>query len=371
MQARVVLGTALLVLLSSLTACSEEKAELSAGDIVRARQDDQFESGRRTTITMPVGRLLVWTEDPVESAGADETRTRQTVDAPAGAVLVPITWQYDPWASNRLDGIVDTSDTPRINLVTETESYRVPPPERDAEGNAESFYVVADGDAEERTLEIEFDGVTQTLDLASGERDEGIAAALYDIEDDQLKKTSCTDEKWFDPRYVSADFTCNTVGPVITPYAAGEWAPEGSVWLAVTLTTRMGVYAETDLLGSGARYFSRGVKVTAEIDREKADYTLVSQSDLNQCPVPGTNTCAESTTYVFEVPEEDPEQGPFVVELTYKQVEQVSYGQWDEPRKRKVVGKEKLYLWKDPKDKKRKKNRDDESEETSEELTEE
>ena len=121
--------------------------------------DDQFNDGKEVTVVLPTGRLLINAADPVDSAGADQTRERENVDAPAGAVLVPITWQYDTWASDRLDGIFDTDDTPIVNLVSDGQDYRLPPPDSDAVAG-ESFYVVVDGDGEDRELELEFDGVT-------------------------------------------------------------------------------------------------------------------------------------------------------------------------------------------------------------------
>ena len=199
-------------------------------------------------------------------------------------MLVPISWQYDPWDKGRLDGIVATTDTPIIDLVSNGEHYRLPPPQLEDEGG-ESFYVVVDGDAKARSLEIAFDGVTQTVNLATGKTDEGEAAALYDIGDDALAKKPCDDAQWFDSDTVVAEFSCDLFGPVLTPYAAGEWAPEGSLWLALTVQTDMRVYGETDGLGGGARYTATRVKVKPEIDGE-APAEVLSTEDIGRC-LPG------------------------------------------------------------------------------------
>ena len=121
--------------------------------MIKARVDNQFEDGKEAEVTMPTGRLLIHADKPV--------------DAPAGAVLVPISWQYDPWDKGRLEGIVATTDTPIIDLASDDEHYRLPPPQLEEEGG-ESFYVVVDGDAKARSLEVAFDGVTQTVNLAPG-----------------------------------------------------------------------------------------------------------------------------------------------------------------------------------------------------------
>ena len=146
---------------------------------------------------------------------------------------MPISWQYDPWQTGRLDGILATADDPVVDLVTDEERYRLPPPQLD-DADGESFYVVVDGEADTRSLEIEFDGVTQTVNLANGRTDQGDAAALHDIDDGELTKRVLRRgrRQWFDSDTVVADFSCDLFGPVLTPYAAGEWAPEGSLWLA-------------------------------------------------------------------------------------------------------------------------------------------
>ncbi len=355
MQARAVIGSFVLVLTSLLAACNEESQAPEAGDVIQARADNQFEDGRESDVALPTGRLLIRSAEPVDSATADETRIREAVDAPAGTVLVPISWQYDPWSSDRLDGIFATNQTPIVELVTNGEQYRLRPPDPAAEAG-ESFYVVVDGNAEERSLEIEFDGVTQSIDLETGSRDEDRAAPLYDIEDEKLRKKPCDEADWFDTRTVNAEFVCDLVGPVLTPYAAGEWAPEGSMWLALTVSTELGVYAETDLFGSGARYAGREVKLKAEIDGEEPAYRLSTEDESDQCP--SGFGCNAAAHVVFEVPEDDVEQGPLVIELTYKLTMLNSWGTWDGRERLTVTADEKLKLWETENKKKKKKAED-------------
>ena len=347
MRARAVIGSILLVLSALLAACGEEQDSTKAGDIIKARVDDQFRDGEEATVALPTGRLLIHADEPVDSASADETRTRQTVDAPAGAVLVPISWQYDPWDKGRLDGIVDSADTPIVDLVSDTEHYRLPPPELDDE-DGESFYVVVDGDAEKRSLEIEFDGVLQSVNLANGRTDEGDAAALYDVEDGALKRKPCDEEEqWFDSARVVAEFTCDLFGPVLTPYAAGEWAPDGSLWLALTVHTEMRVYGASNGLGGGARYIAKDVKVTPEIDGVAPAFELSTDDAADICPVAITTACGWSKHLIFEVPADDGEQGPLDLDVSYKMRVTVAWGGHDPEKKMKVEAAEELKLWDD------------------------
>lgn len=349
MRFRGVSGSILLVVFVLLAACGEEDASTKAGDIIKARVDDQFKDGEEATVTLPTGQLLIHATDPVDSASDDDTRIRDAVDAPAGAVLVPVSWQYDPWYKGRLDGIVATTDNPTVDLVSGSDHYRLPPPQLDDEGG-ESFYVVVDGDAEPRSLEIEFDGVTQTVDLTTGRIDEGDAAALYDVDEFELTKRPCDEDQWFDSDHVAAEFSCEVSGPVLTPYAAGRWAPAGSIFLALTLSTEMGVYGETDLLGSGARYTARSVDVAAEIDGEEPSYRIKNRDPADQCPVLPTISCRSSAHLIFEVPEEDGEQGPLALDISYQLTLLDSWGNWAEADRRTVNDEGTFKLWEEERD---------------------
>lgn len=344
MRARAVTGSILLLLCALLVACGEEKDTTKTGDIIKARLDDQFKDGEEATVTIPTGRLLIHAAEPVDRASTEETRTRQAVAAPAGAVLVPISWQYDPWDKRRLDGIIDSASTPIVALVIDSRSYRLPPPQVDDEGG-ESFYVVVDGDAEDRSLEIDFDGVTQSVDLVTGRVDKGDAAALYDIEAGALKKESCDDEPWFNSPIVVAEFTCDLSGPVLTPYAAGAWAPEGSLWLALAVRTGMRVYGETNGFGGGARYGATRVKVTPEIDGVAPAFEMTTDDVADACPAPVTRVCGWSKYLVFEVPADDPEQGPLDLEVSYRMRLAVAWGGLDAPKRIQVKASEALKLW--------------------------
>ncbi len=343
---RVVLGSVLLVLSALLAACDDEAESTKAGDIINARLDDQFKSGREAIVRIPTGQLLIHAADPVGSASSDETRTREKVSAPSGGTLVPISWQYDPWASDRLYGILDSTDTPIVDLVSDGEHYRLRPPTPDAEGG-ESFYVVVDGDAEERSLEIAFDGVTQSVNLKNGRTDKSSAAGLYDISDDRLKKKGCDEEKWFESAKTSAEFSCDLIGPVLTPYAGGEWAPDGSLWLALTVETTLRGYSLVDLLGGGARYSATSVKVKAKIDDEKPEFELSTNSPADTCPVAGTYTCGWSRSVVFEVPADDGEQGPLDLKVKYHLLRAAAFGEFDPPTRKVVKDKQELKIWKD------------------------
>ncbi|KAA1421534.1 hypothetical protein F0U44_04400 [Nocardioides humilatus] len=361
MRARAVVGLVLLVLTPLLAACGDDQDLPKAGDIIRARLDNQFKKARESEVQLPTGRLIIRSGQPVESASADQTRTREVVDAPSGAVLVPISWQYDPWASDKLDRIFATEDSPIVELDSGGNSYRLTPPQPEAEG-AESFFVVVTGDGTERTLKITFDGVAQTVDLRTGSREEGDAAGLYDITDEKLKQRSCSDdEKWFDTTTQLAEFECNLTGPVLTPYASGEWAPEGELWLVMTAATQLRVFGETNLFGGGARYGATSTKVVPKLAGEDPDQELSTDDDADKCPMPAQTTCGWSKSLIFSVPADDPEQGPLKLKVSYKLLLGTSWNGYDADKHKRIVAKEKFKIWKKPA-KKDKLDRQDEQE---------
>jgi hypothetical protein len=345
MRARVVVGSVLLVLAPLLAACGGDDNPPKAGDIIQARLDDQFRKGREAEVALPTGRLLIHAGEPVKKASGDDTRTREEVAAPSGSVMVPITWQYDPWSSGKLDTIFDTDDTPVVDLVSGEEHYRLTPPRPETEG-AESFYVVVAGDGSDRSLEISFDDVAQTVDLSDGSVDKGDAEGLYDITDDKLGKLPCDKAKWFNSDLVAAEFTCELHGPVLTPYASGKWAPEGMTWLAVTVTTTMRAYGETDGLGGGARYLAGAVRTKPTIDDAKPASVISTEEPDDQCPAVSRQICGWSKQLVFAVPADDPEQGPLDLDVTYKMVLATSWNGYEAPKRKQVEAAEKVKIWK-------------------------
>lgn len=341
MRVRAVIALVLLV----LAACSGGEDLPKAGDIIRARVDKQFKKGTESEVVLPTGKLLIHSGDPVTTASGDDTRTREKVDAPSGAAMVPITWQYDPWTSAKLDSIFDTDDTPIVDLVSDGNHYRLTPPQDQSEG-AESFYVVVDGDGSDPSLEITFDGVAQTVDLRTGDRDEGDAAGLYDIADAKLDKARCDKGRWFDTDEAQAEFTCEIHGPVLTPYAAGKWAPSGTTWLTMTVTTSIRAYGVSGGLGAGARYLAGSVKAKPTIDGEKPERVLSTADDLDLCPSISKQTCGWSKELVFAVPADDPEQGPLDLEMTYRLTLATAFGDFNPPKHKVVSAERKLTIWK-------------------------
>jgi hypothetical protein len=110
--------------------------------------------------------------------------------------------------------------------------------------DAQSLAVAVDGDTDpdDLAIEVEYDGVTQTAHVATGEVDAGVARALYD--DDQDLTAGCTEvsdrcelsatDASSPLRPDSANLTASHVS--LYPYdSALGWADEGTLWAGVRL----------------------------------------------------------------------------------------------------------------------------------------
>lgn len=313
--AAAVLG--LLALLPTLAACGDGST-VEVGDIVDARADDQFVGGgQASSITLPIGRLEISAGKPTTSLSADDTAQLEPVEAPEGSAFVPITWQYDAGTFGDYAEYMQTDGTPVIDLVADRASYRIPSPETSGEG-AESFYVLVSGSGEDASLAVEYDGVSQSVDLATGERDEGDAAALYDLKRTKVRTRSCTNRGEFALTSLERmrDFSCSVTTPIRLPYAGGEWAAPGQSWTAVTVSTTVRRYDRTaEDFKSGALYVATSVTSTFKLGALKPA-KVIKDRGLTLCPDETQGGCSTVYHLVFAVGDGD-KLGRLRVNQTY------------------------------------------------------
>ncbi len=349
-------AVALVLLAGLLGACGDDSPTVQAGDVIRARHDDQFEDGQKSVVAVPVGRLVIRSEEPVDSIAREDTRELDAIDAPAGMTFVPMTWQYNSEAFDDLAEYVETNADPVVDLVADGQSYRLPSPD-DQREDGESFYVLVDGSGDDLTLRVEFDGVGQEVDLVTGERERDQATGLYRIDDSRLRSRSCDSNKWFDTEGF-AEFTCDIKGPVVLPYAAGRWAEPGHAMVALTITTSLRRYTVQDSPGVGAQYGGVNVAATLRLDGEKPVDKILTRD--SECPSPETFACVYSAHVIFEVQMDDDEVPADRLEVKDKFKLKVGprWGGYDAPSQTKIVAEHTIRL--DEDDEKGKGKGDDE-----------
>lgn len=363
MFARRTAAAAPLVLVAGLLgACGDDKAAPETGDVIPARVADQFENGAKSVITVPVGRLIIRVGEPKDSLETDDTRELSALDAPAGATFVPLMWQYDPGAFDGVFDYVAADADPIVDLHADGQDYRLPSPVHLSD-DGESFWVVVDGDATDLSLDVEFDGETQTVDLATGKRTgSSVAGPLYHLSDYRIDKVECPQADYKSKPQGVPDDRCKLGEVIRLPYADGRWAEPGRVFVGLPVTTSLRRYQVTLTTGGGI-YLGTKVRSKLRLAGEKPAMEVPSTKDLEQCPVLMTLECAYGALLVFEV--DDDAELDLEITQQYKLVIGPEWGDYDEGSRLNAESRIEASL--EPKDKdkgKKKRGSDEESDES-------
>lgn len=297
--AAVVLG--LVTLIPALTAC-EGDVGIAVGDRIPARADDQFAaSSAQSSVKLPLGRLEFSLGEATRSLSASDTRQREPLEAPAGTVFLPITWQYDASTFGEYAAYLDTKESPVIDLVSDGAKYRLPAPETTGEGST-SFYVLVAGTGKAPKFEVGFDGVTQEVDLVTGERVAGDAQPLYDLERPDGKARSCRAGADFElPLLRPSEFTCSISPALRLPYAGSAWAAQGHEWLVLTVRTSMRRYDQVaDDARSGTVYVASTVASTFLLGTLKPA-EVIEDAKASSCPDTTRGGCNKVYHLIFDV----------------------------------------------------------------------
>lgn len=202
--------------------------------------------------------------------------------AAGDGALVPIAWNV-----TALYAAPDIPDSPvEVRLRVGDQQVTVGSKTKEDIGRGSTSHVVALADApslQDLAVEVEFDGHTQTLHVASGEIDAGVAQALYEPEHPLGAECALVSDYCPMPPVDAA----SPVQPADTNYDAepvrlipydpvAGWAEEDHLWAKVEVKT----YARDGRDASGeyvvvlsakrARVFLDG-RLPAEIERERTD----------------------------------------------------------------------------------------------------
>lgn len=228
---------------------ADHRHVLAAGDHLPL--ETQLHNGQAHEVLLPgtavevrVGRPVREIDQGLVDLGADrDWSDTAPVRADDGARLVPVSWLAQPVdnaagqeVGEQEIGIRLVADGRRIDLADGTGRELAD----DATSTGTSTLVAVDAEVDDLAVEVTFDGVTQRLDVATGELDRGAARGLTtrprrvdapcpDSRPCQLR----TDADWR-PHARRATLT---TGP-LAPYAWDDelgWAGEGRHWTAVAV----------------------------------------------------------------------------------------------------------------------------------------
>ena len=212
-----------------------EEPPTAAGTLVDQPVDGLL-VGRSTDVRVPWGRLQVTMTEPVESVEGEDG----TLEGSFIGIQVELRDTEDAVPVDRLP---DASFLdPVFSVVADGETWELPALSGWADGaevepGARRQYVAVPRDAEEVTVTMEYDGVTQTIDAATADVSIGDAAPLYDAPF-PAPGGPCGDQLWSTGASAvdGAESGCFVRSAATRPYVAGlGWAPEDSRWLVVTV----------------------------------------------------------------------------------------------------------------------------------------
>jgi hypothetical protein len=261
---------------------------MSAGEVVPVTGPVY---GLESTIVLPRSEVDVRVGEPVASVphsdlSGDHEDEREDDDgdhqpppdllaAPEGGRLVPVTWRVR--AQGGFGAESDRAPT-TLRLVAGDERVELwADTLTDVDDVGDSYTlrsavvaVPGEPDLTDLAIEVDFDGLVQTLDVATGEIDAGVAQSLYDP---RRFATGCDDVRDDcdfaaaspDQPLRPATFGLTATAVSLYPYD-GElgWADEGTLWAA----TRVQVFGGVAFDAAGRRYSAPydGQRTTAEID---------------------------------------------------------------------------------------------------------
>lgn len=230
-----------LLLGAGLTACGDQGSAATVGDVVVGHVSDDV-TGDSTYVLLPTGRIDLTVGAPTEKLTDEQVGDGRR--APDGGSFLPVTWAHDPFGEGGVPiGVIGAEpQEAQVTLVaggTRADlgsPYLVVGESGTADTGVSTMYVAVDlapDDVGDASFEVTYDGLTQTVVPASGERDAGAAAPLYD-EPTIGVVAPCTSEGFATPT-VQPDVSCVVNAPQRTPYLPGHgWVEDGRTFVLVT-----------------------------------------------------------------------------------------------------------------------------------------
>jgi hypothetical protein len=241
MRRRLPVVLAGLLLGAGLAACGDQGVGTAGGDVVVGHLSDKV-TGDDAFVLLPTGRIDLTVGAPVGVVTADQAGDGEKHAAPDGGAFVPVTWSHDPFGEGGVPIGVIGADPQEADIVLVSgdstadlgSPYRLAGGQGPTDTGVGTMYVAVDGDGKTPTFEVSYDGLTQTVDPATGDRDAGAAAPLY-ADPTMGVEAPCTKEG-FATGDVTPDISCVVNAPQRTPYLPGHgWAEDGHTWLVVGL----------------------------------------------------------------------------------------------------------------------------------------
>jgi hypothetical protein len=230
---------------AGLTACGDQGSGAGSGDVVDGHLSDKV-TGDSAYVLLPTGRIDLTVGTPVDEVTADQAGDGERHTAPDGGAFVPVTWEHDPFGEGAVPVTVMGADPQEADVVLRSDDtaadlgspYQPAGDQGTTDTGVVTMYVAVDGDGEDPTFEVTYDGLTQSVDPATGDRDAGAAEPLY-AEPAMGIEAPCPSEG-FASGPLRPQVSCLVNAPQRSPYLPGRgWAEDGHTWLLVGVDIRL------------------------------------------------------------------------------------------------------------------------------------
>lgn len=224
----------------------EDELELAVGEVLEGHAvlPDVTDVTGGIEVRLPSGPAYFDADDELLAVPDDEV-PGQLEDVPAadGTRVLSLAWgrEFLGYGSDVMAIMTGASndDLGRdVSLAVVADGQRIEVPDvgrLDGIGDPDHVFVGLPLDADDVTLEVTYDEVTQTVDLATGEVEPGRAAGLYDV---PLSAESSIGDGAGECPYPDREqglevmFACGVLDSWQVPYVDGVgWAGEGQAWL--------------------------------------------------------------------------------------------------------------------------------------------
>jgi len=304
-----------------------------AGSILPSSlRDVEKLEGTPLTVNLPRGVLEFIVADPVDEVLYVPELDYGHAEAADGVSLIGIGWSYRPapWGLPRTNALTEKTPSPSAALVVADRPYDLGPLlslDDDIVAPAEGAVIFAvPGEPDSLTVDdfdvqVTYDGLTQSINVATGEKDLGAATTLQVGTPPTSPGADCPDlEGDQSSPGLFLDLVCQINSVTSTPYVPGlGWADEGTTWLVVTVQDHVFEYGwnpepgvdaavRYDATSEGPRLSIAGVPQVAEIYRD-VGATIAATESTSVLRVPasaGTVEVTLTTVYLGSVRYVDP-----------------------------------------------------------------
>ncbi len=268
--------------------------------------DWQTLQGNEFEVVLPSGLFTFTATDTRDEVTEDEAADGEPHEAPDGQLYLGLQWEWEgTLPAFTMLNLDQRRQAATVSVVAGEQEVSVFELDTHATSTGDPVWVLLPDDADAR-LQVTYDGHTQTVDLASGEVDAGVAEGLYEIGDIGYT-ADCPDQG---PGFPSGrdgwlyQIQCNVEEVYAVPYVPGlGWAAEGQAWLLA--------FVQLEAWNFG---FAVGDELTPyRVDRQEGSISVAGGGDPEELWHAGKTPGRFQTIYAVPVPAE----GPWELELTH------------------------------------------------------